>query len=79
MLAPTIYNGGVLHFFFKHVDRLLILSITFLEMSSQIHEAKFADEGKVAQLTTRISKSLHSQTMSLVFLRRVSMDKTQFI
>jgi hypothetical protein len=78
-LAPTLYNSGVLHFLFEHMDRLLIAAVTMSGMSSQNHEAKFADEGKVAQVTIRISKSLHSQTMSLVFLRLASMGKALFI
>ncbi len=78
-LASMLYNGGVLHFLFELVDRLLIAAVTMSGMSSQNHKAKFADEGKVAQVTTRISKSLHSQKMSLVFIRRASMDKALFI
>jgi hypothetical protein len=77
-LAPTLYNGGVLHFLFELVGRLLIPAVTMSGMSSQNHEAKFADEGNVAQVTTIISKSLHSKKISLVFLRRASMDKALF-
>jgi hypothetical protein len=78
-LPLTLYNGGVLHFVFEVVDRLLVAAVTMSGMYSQNNEAKFAGEGKVAQMTTRISKSLHSQTMSLVFLRWASMDKALFI
>jgi hypothetical protein len=47
MLAPTLYDGCVLHFLFKLID-LLVVAITMSGISSQNHKAKFANKGKVA-------------------------------
>ncbi len=74
-----LYNSSVLHFLFELVDHLLIAAVTMSGMSSQNHEVNFADKGKVAWVTTRISKSLYSQAISLAFLRWASVDTAIFI